>query len=430
MERIIFHVDVNSAFLSWEAVHRLTKLNETVDLRTIPSAIGGDEKKRHGVILAKSTPAKAFHVKTGEPIVDAKKKCPGLLLIPPRFEIYHEFSQSLMKLLSEYTPDVEQYSIDEAFMDMTGTKKLWGDPLTAAHTIKDRIERELGFTVNIGISVNKLLAKMASDFKKPNLVHTLFPDEIKEKMWPLPVSDLFFVGKSSASTLNALGITTIGELARTDLAVLQHHLKSHGEVIWHYANGREHVILDHSEANKGYGNSTTVPFDICNEDEAHLVLLSLAETVGMRLRKDHVKISTISVTIKTFDLKSCSHQRILSNPTDITNEIYHTACELFSELWDYQTPIRLLGIQTSRIDTSEIRQISLEDCFSELNPPAPNHEKLTKADHMADTIRNRFGMDSVKRASFISDTKVEAMSGGLSKAKLKKGTKNPNSKRR
>lgn len=416
MEHVIFHVDVNSAFLSWEAVYRLSVLHETIDLREIPSVVGGDEKSRHGVVLAKSIPAKAYHIKTGEPLVDARRKCPNLLVVPHRFEIYHEYSKKLMDLLNEYTPDVEQYSIDEAFMDMTGTEKLWGDPITTAYKIKERIKEELGFTVNIGISVNKLLAKMASDFEKPDKVHTLFPDEIEEKMWPLPVSDLFFVGKSSATKLYTLGIRTIGELARSDISILKYHLKSHGEVIWNYANGREQVILEHTAANKGYGNSTTISFDICEEEDAKLVLLSLAETVGMRIRKDGVKISVVSVTIKTFDLKSASHQRVLTNPTDVTNEIYHVACELFSELWDYKTPIRLLGIQTSRIDTEDCRQVSLHDYLSE---DTPNHEKLSKADQMADTIRNRFGMDSVKRASFITDTDVEPMSGGLSKAKLK-----------
>lgn len=398
MERIIFHIDVNSAFLSWEAVYRLQNSDDGIDLREIPSAVGGDRSKRHGVVLAKSVPAKAFHITTGEPLTDALKKCPSLLIVPPNHELYSEYSKAFINILREYTPDVEQYSIDEAFMDMSGTEKLWGDPVTTAHTIQNRIADELGFTVNIGISSNKLLAKMASDFQKPNRIHTLFPNEIKEKMWPLPISDLFLAGRASCLKLNTLGIHTIGDLAHANPTILKQHLKSHGEVLWNYANGRDCSPVEHtSPANKGYGNSTTVSSDICDEASARPVLLSLAETVAMRIRHNHVKITVISVTIKTYDFQTFSHQRILEHPTDVTNEIYQTACELFSELWDYKTPLRLLGISTSRVnEDNSCRQISLTELISK---QAPDYEKLSKADRMADAIRNRFGMNSLKRGT-------------------------------
>lgn len=417
MERIIFHVDVNSAFLSWEAVYRLHHLGGHTDLREIPSAVGGDAKKRHGIILAKSIPAKAYGVKTGETLQEASRKCPDLLIVPPHYNLYTRCSHDLMNLLREYTPDLEQYSIDEAFMDMTGTDLLWGDPILLADEIRRRVEDELGFTVNIGISVNKLLAKMASDFRKPNLVHTLFPHEIPSKMWILPVSELFFVGRASYKKLRTLGITTIGDLAHADKTILRHHLKSYGEVIWNFANGRDESVVERTApVNKGYGNSTTIAFDVCNEATAFLVLLSIAECVGMRIRRDGVKIQVVAVGVKTYDLQYTSHQMVLKSATDITHEIHHAACELFRELWDYKTPIRHLGIHTSRVvDDDCCRQIFLDDLFAE-HPI--DYEQLAKADRMSDQIRTRYGIDSVKRASFVSGIPIDAVSGGVSRDKM------------
>lgn len=237
MDRAIFHIDVNSAFLSWEAVYRLFHLGGKVDLREQVSAVGGDMAMRHGIILAKSIPAKRYHIKTGETILEAKQKCPELILVPPNYGLYEKCSKAFMDILRQYSPDVEQYSIDEAFVDMTGTEKLWGDPITVANRLKNQIRDTLGFTVNIGISENKLLAKMASDFQKPDRVHTLWRNEIEDKMWPLPVSDLFFVGRATTQKLLKLGIQTIGDLAHADPELLKIHLKKHGEVIWAFAPG-------------------------------------------------------------------------------------------------------------------------------------------------------------------------------------------------
>lgn len=397
-ERVIFHIDVNSAFLSWEAVYRLNILHETTDLRTIPAAIGGDEKKRRGIILAKSISAKKFGVRTGESILEARRKCPMLYLAPANYELYKRNSQAFMDILREYSPEVEQYSIDEAFMDMTGMGTLFGEPVKAAHTIKDRIRDELGFTVNVGISSNKYLAKMASDFEKPDRVHTLFPKEIKEKMWPLPVGDLLFVGKSTVKRLETMGITTIGDLALSDVSVLKRELKKQGESIWNFANGIDFSLVQAvPEANKGYGNSTTISFDVTDEEAAKTVLLALAESVGARLRKDGVKIQVVSVVIKDNKLKKRSHQSVLPHATDVTNEIYQTACSLFYELWD-GCPIRLLGIQTSRIVEEEARQLSFFD--------DGGHEKWEQMDNAVDEIRRRFGRDAVKRASFLKDNDI------------------------
>ena len=274
---VIFHIDVNSAFLSWEAVYRLHHLGGKEDLREKVSAVGGDMAMRHGIILAKSIPAKKFHIKTGETILEAKQKCPELILVPPNYGLYEKCSKAFMDILRRYSPDVEQYSIDEAFVDMTGTEGLWGDPVTAAYRMKDQIRDTLGFTVNIGISENKLLAKMASDFQKPDRVHTLWHNEIEDKMWPLPVSELFFVGRATAKKLFNLGIHTIGELAHADPHLLKVHLKKHGEVIWAFANGMDvSVVQSEASANKGYGNSTTIAFDVTDASTAKLVLLALA----------------------------------------------------------------------------------------------------------------------------------------------------------
>ena len=409
MNSVIFHIDVNSAFLSWEAVYRIHHLGGNLDLRDIPSAVGGDVTKRHGIILAKSIPAKKYNIKTGESVPEALRKCPDLVLVPPNYNLYQKSSKAFMNILNEYGPTVEQYSIDEAFVDMTGTESLFGKPEIVANEIRERIYRELGFSVNIGISNNKVLAKMASDFKKPNLVHTLWQHEIKDKMWTLPASDLFFVGRATARKLNGLGIKTIGELAQTDLSIIKSHLGKHGEVIWSFANGIDFSAVEPvPPPNKGYGNSTTISFDVTDSNTAKLVLLSLAETVSARLRDDNVKIKVISVGIRDYNLGYYSHQKKLKTATNITREIYESACQVFDEMWD-KVPIRHLGIHTSQVVTEETRQLSLFDDM--------DYEKLERLDRAVDDIRKRFGADSIVRASFIKADKVDHMSGGISREK-------------
>ena len=406
---VIFHVDVNSAFLSWEAVYRLHHLGGKEDLREKVSAVGGDMAMRHGIILAKSIPAKKYHIKTGETIIEARQKCPGLILVPPNYNLYEKCSKAFMDTLRQYSPTVEQYSVDEAFVDMTGTEGLWGDPVTAAYRIKDQIHDILGFTVNIGISENKLLAKMASDFQKPDRVHTLWHNEIEDKMWPLPVSDLVFVGRATAKKLFNLGIHTIGELAHADPDLLKAHLKKHGEVIWAFSRGMDvSVVQSEAPANKGYGNSTTIAFDVTDASTAKLVLLALAETVGTRLRAAKVRAEVIAVGIKSHDLRYASHQMTLRNTTNITIEIHRCACQLFDQLWD-GTAIRHLGIHTSRVkDGFNMRQLDMFD--------TTDYEKLEKMDAAVDRIRGRYGIDSVKRAAFVGSP-IDHMSGGISREK-------------
>ena len=409
MKRVIFHVDVNSAFLSWEACYRIHHLGGKQDLRKMVSAVGGDQEKRHGIILAKSIPAKKFHIQTGETVVSAKEKCPDLTLVPPNYDLYNKSSKALIKLLSEYTDKIEQYSIDEAFLDMTGC---CDDSERTAHEIKDRVHAQLGFTVNIGVSENKLLAKMASDFTKPDQVHTLWKSEIPEKMWPLPVSELFYVGHASLNKLRKLGIHTIGELAATDPGILQAHMKSQGLLIWQYANGiDETAVIATPPPAKGYGNSLTTPQDITEPGIAKQYLLSLSETIAARLRADSVKIGVVSISLRDWDLRFYGHQITLSVPTDLTMEIYHAACQCLSELWD-GTPLRHLGIHTSSVTTDQYRQMQLFDTV--------DYEKAKRMEKTVDRIRKKYGMDSIKRACFLpsaGNMEMDHMAGGISREK-------------
>lgn len=409
MNNIIFHIDVNSAFLSWEAVYRLAHKGGKEDLREIASAVGGDITLRHGIILAKSIPAKKYGIKTGETILEAQRKCPSLVLVPPNYNLYEQCSSAFMEILQNYSDTVEQYSIDEAFVDMSASCHLFGTPEETALQIKDRIREELGFTVNVGISSNKLLAKMASDFRKPDRVHTLYPNEIREKMWPLPVSDLFFVGRATTEKLFSIGIRTIGELAGADPVWLKTILKKQGEVIWGFANGIDlSPVLSQPTANKGYGNSTTTPYDVTDVETADKVLLALSETVGNRLRTDRVQVSVVSVGIRYTDLSYVSHQKVLKSPTNLTLELYRAASSLFGELWNGR-PIRHLGVHTGRVSGADLgRQLTI---FDEID-----YEKLSMVDETVDGIRKRFGTDAVMRATFLGQS-IDHMSGGISREK-------------
>jgi len=392
---IFFHIDVNSAFLSWTALELLEQGNEQ-DIRTIPSIVGGDTQSRHGIVLAKSIPAKAYGIQTAEPVVNALRKCPNLTIVPPNHQMYQQRSKKLMEHLSRVCPDIEQVSIDECFMDYTPIMDKYPSPEIAARIIKDSVREEFGFTVNVGISDRKVLAKMASDFKKPDLVHTLYSSEIEEKLWPLPVSSLFMCGRSSAETMHKLGIQTIGDLAHADLQILQSHLKSHGTTLWEYANGIDiSDITPEPVKMKGIGNSTTLSTDAVTKEEAYRTLLQLAETVGQRVRASHELAGMVSTEIKYASFQSVSHQTTLENPSASTDVIYTTACQLFDELWNGK-PIRLLGIRTSKlVPESEPKQLSLFDYQN----PAPLSEKQQKLDSALDSLRNKYGQDIIKRGS-------------------------------
>ena len=402
--RVIFHIDVNSAFLSWEAVYRLKQSPDAVDLREIPAIIGGDESRRHGIVLAASLPAKKYGIHTAETVREAVTKCPDLTLCRPRYSMYQEASRAFVEEALKFSPVLEQYSIDEVFLDMTESIHAYESPRQAAVLLKDRIRDHLGFTVNIGVAPNKLLAKMASDFEKPDKVHTLFPEEIPEKMWPLPVKDLFLVGKATQKKLSLLGIRTIGELAQMDLKMLQAHVgNKHGQTLYNYARGIDLSPVDPEEGlNKGYGNSITLAKDIDTLEEADHVLISLSEMVASRLRKDHVRSSRICVEIKGTDFRRSTHQRKLRTPTDITDEISRTARELYRENYTGRS-VRLIGVRATDITEEEFAQL---DLFEQ-----EQREKLRKLDASIDKIRAKFGKDSVQRASFLKGD-IGHMTGG------------------
>lgn len=404
MNRYIMHVDVNSAYLSWEAAYRLQR-GECLDLRDVPSVVGGDEKKRHGIVLAKSIPAKKFNIKTGESLFSVKEKCPEIIIVPPNYNLYVNCSNAFVEILLSYTPLVQRYSVDECFCDFTSIVKSKEEALDLAYKIKEKIKRELGFTVNIGISSNKLLAKMASDLEKPDKVHTLYQEEIKEKMWPLKVEELFMVGRATLPKLNRLNIYTIGDLANYDINILKDKLKSFGVTIWNYANGIEDssVSGERKINAKGVGNSTTVPFDVEDRETAERVLISLCETVAMRLRALENLCWVISVSYKDGEFYGYSKQRKLYTPTDSTKKIMKVSLELFNELWKEER-IRAFGVHLSELCSNDFIQESFID--------SGLMERERHLDRTVDEIRRKYGKNSVVRSTFLYSG-INPMTGGV-----------------
>ena len=397
MTPIIFHIDVNSAYLSWTAVEQL-KNGSAVDLREIPAIIGGDQKSRHGVVLAKSPAAKRYGIRTGEPVANAFRKCPNLVMYPPDHKMYREKSRLLMEYLRTFTKEIQQVSVDECYMDFTSIADRYHSPVDGALEIKDGIKERFGFTVNIGISTNKLLAKMASDFQKPDRIHTLFPEEIQVKMWPLPIGELYMAGRSSVETLKKLEINTIGDLAQADPGLIMLHLKSHGKMLWEFANGiGTDLVQAEPEQAKGIGNSTTLSEDAETYEDTLAVFRELAESVGRRLKKAGQKAGMVSMEVKYYDFRSSSHQTQLEKPSNDPDVLYETACSLFRESWSGE-PVRLLGIRTSKlVDEGEPEQLSIFD-IEIPKEPDEKHKKLKKA---LDELNSRYGSGAVVKASLM-----------------------------
>ena len=397
MERLIFHIDVNNAFLSWTAVEML-KNGTKIDIRTIPAIIGGDESKRHGVVLAKSNVAKQFGIKTGEPIYFARQKCPQIKVFESNHKMYREYSDKLYKLFQEYTDKIERFSIDECFLDMTNFIGKNENPINIAKEISNRVKSELEFTVNIGIARNKLLAKMASDFEKPDKIHTLWNEEIPSKMWPLKVNELLMVGRKSIPKLEKMGIKTIGDLAHSDKEKMYKVFGKFGKMIWEYANG-----IDDSEVNytkekpKGIGNSITLPVDYNNIDEINKILLKLTEQVTYRLRKEKMLANVVNVQLKDKDFRVYSHQRKMDSPTSSTKIIYNVVKKLTNELYKKGTLIRLVGVRVDNLIDEKDKQISLfED---------KQNEKQEKIDNALDKLKDKYGYNFIKRATDINSRK-------------------------
>lgn len=395
MEHLIFHIDVNNAFLSWTAVDMLKKGN-TLDIRTIPAIIGGDETKRHGVVLAKSNIAKQFGIKTGEPIYFARQKCSNLKVYESDYQMYKKYSDELYKIFRDYSDKVERFSIDECFLDMTDFIGKNENPIKIAEEISNRIKKEKGYTVNIGIAQNKLLAKMASDFEKPDKIHTLWKEEIPTKMWPLKVSELLMVGKKSIPKLERMGIRTIGDLAKYNKEIIYKVFGKFGKVIWEYANG-----IDNSEVNylqekpKGIGNSITLSQDCNNREELDKVLLKLTEQVTYRLRKEKMLANVVNVQLKDSSFRAFSHQRKMTDSTSSTKIIYFEVKNLMDELYVERTKIRLVGVRVDNLIEEKDRQISLF-----VNK---QNEKQEKIDTALDKLKDKFGYNSIKRAGEITN---------------------------
>ena len=412
MQRLIFHVDVNSAFLSWEAAKRVKQ--GLPDLREIPSCIGGDPKKRTGIVVSKSIPAKKYGIQTGEPMGMALQKCPDLVCVPSDFALYDRCSKAFKSICASYAPVMESFSIDEVFLDMTGTGQIYPDPMVTACEIKDRIYRELGFTVNVGISTNKLLAKMASDFEKPNKVHTLYPEEVPQKMWPLPVRDLLFLGKASEKKLVQNGIRTIGDLARANEKEIQMLLgEKAGHQLYLSANGLDDSpVKAQREEAKGISVETTFDEDIVSYEQIFPILLSQCDIVAARMRREGKKCNCVAVSFRTLEFKNKSHQRKLDNPTDMTNEIYQNVRQLFQESWSGQ-PLRLIGVALTGLTEDDFIQMSLfED--------PKKREQQKKLDEAMDNIRKKFGNDKISRASTMN---VSGRIARKAKAQMENGRK-------
>ncbi len=396
-KNIIFHIDVNSAYLSWEAIYRLSK-GETLDIRTVPSVVAGREEDRHGIILAKSYPAKKYGIKTGETIGEARKKCPNLVVVGTTGDIYAKASQSMFDLLLEYSDNVQKYSIDEGFIDFSDNPKVLEDPYSVGEEIRKRIEEELGFTVCVGIGENKVMAKMAGELKKPNYTNTLYNNEL-HKLWPLPVGELFMVGRKTEEKLLKYGINTIGKLAKTDIKFLKQLLNSHGETIWNYANGRCNSDVFNSFTQndnvkaKSHSRSTTLPQDINTVEEVEIIFIGLIEKVCTKLRKYSQIGSVITVSYKNTERLIFSQQRKIFSGTNNVNDVYKVALELFKELWNGEN-IRALGVSVSNLQDEAISQISLFDS---------NIEKKSNLDKTIDYIREKYGDKKIVRANQLNN---------------------------
>ena len=401
---LIFHVDANSAYLSWTAAALLEQGYE-IDLRTIPSAIAGDPENRHGIILTKSIPAKKYGIQTGESLFEARNKCPELVVFPPDYDLYLSCSNAMYDILAEYSPVIQRYSVDECFCDMTSVPRAELNPVEVAYEIKERMKQELGFTVNIGIGKNKLCAKMAGELKKPDMVHTLWPEELASKLWPLPVSELFMVGRATTAKLQKLNIRTIGELAAADPVLLKSILKSHGLLVHDYANGIDYsqVTPNSDIIQKGLGNGLTYAYDLETQQNINDELLALCERVGMRLRRMNRLASLVSVSLRSANLFGYSHQVQLQNYICTTKEIFEIASRLVDEMW-HGEPVRAMSVSLSNFAVPGQTQLSMFDMAEK--------EREEKLDRTVDRIRKAFGERSIIRGTF-ANSEINPIQGGV-----------------
>lgn len=398
MERIIMHIDVNNAFLSWSALDLLNH-GYKYDVRNSYAVIGGDEKRRSGIVLAKSTPAKKMGIVTGETLYSARKKCKVLKVYPPNYKFYQKMSKKLFELLYNYTDEIEIASIDECYLDYTGIKHLYGDEVSFAHKLKSEIYDKLGFTVNIGVANNKLCAKMASDFEKPFKVHTLYSNEIEKKMYPLKVGDLFGIGRKTVPKLQALGINTISDLANYDSNNLSKYFKNQACKMIEWAKGIDDSIVkkDH-EKRKCLSNEITLERDFKSKGEINIILKEISMNLARLLRKNDQYCNVVEVHLKDNMFKTISHQKKLVNPTNLSTEIYSAAKALLNEMYNDES-IRLIGIRLDKLTKVHNHQVSL---FEEIDTTT-NNMKLEKT---IDHLQEKYGNSIIKNAK-ASGRKIE-----------------------
>ena len=391
-ERIIFHIDVNNAFLSWTALDLLNK-GYKKDIRLIPSVIGGDEKSRRGIVLAKSMEAKKYGIVTAETLYSARNKCKRLETYPPNYYYYYEKSKELMEYLSEFSPNQEQISVDECFLDMSGMDYIYKDIVQLAYQIKDEVKEKFGYTVNIGVANNKLCAKMASDFEKPDKVHTLLSDEIEDKLWPLDVKDLYMCGKRTTAELYKLNIKTIGDLAKCDEKFLERHFKSQGKYLKNAALGIDDSKVEVKEAkHQSISTTETLPYDFTDREKLKNVIFQQTEELARELRSKKLYVKTIGVVFKNNKFISYSAQTTLDNPTDNTKEILKAAYEVFDNNYR-DDEIRLIGVRLANLTKERSEQI---DLFSINDIEKDTKDSIQKT---IDEINNKFGKSLVKPAS-------------------------------
>lgn len=370
----------------------MMKKGYRIDIRTIPSAVCGDPEKRKGVILAKSIPAKKYDIHTGETIYSAIKKCPNLVLVKSNFEIYQKYSNDFLNILKKYFNTIEQASIDECYIDYTSYINLYKEPIDFAYKLKAEITSKLGFTVNIGISENKVLAKMASDLEKPDKVHTLFKNEIKSKIWNLPIQNLFMLGKKNYIKLSSRGFKTIGDIANSDPEMIKRLLGNNGYILWQYSNGIDNSSIETYHDLKSISFGETLPFDIISKKDIYKQILKLSEEVGRRLRNLNLKSSVISLDIKNSNFEKYSHQKKLTFPVCSTHDIYLNSIKLFDQM-NKNEHIRSITLALSCLSNNEIKQMSLFDLNENVG-----YEKIDKA---IDKINVKYKNSIVKRAGLL-----------------------------
>lgn len=398
-DRTILHSDINCCYAAIEHLHH-------PELAGKPLAVGGDPEARHGIVLTADYIAKKHGVKTGMALWQAKQLCPEINFISPRMDLYLRFSKMAHEIYGEYTDLQEAYGIDESWLDVTDSVSIKGDGYKIAQEISNRMKSELGITVSIGVSFNKIYAKLGSDYKKPDAITTMYRDEFQRKAWVLPASDLLYVGHSTSVKLQKLGIRTIGDLARTDEKILHSQFGKMGDILWAFANGYDDSPVKYEDAHapiKSIGNSTTTPRDLVNEQDVKIVLTILAESVAARLRENGFKCRVVEISVRDNELFSFTRQRKLDHATNVTREIAEEAFRLFQENYNWQKPIRSVGVRgADLVNDNYWEQI---DLFSSVE----FREKQMKVDTAVDDIRRRFGFYSVQRGLMYFDRMLSAV---------------------